>query len=247
MTDEKSFVSGAISVKAVVECGKRAVYTVYIGKNKIANSKDYRYIKSVCDKKNIRCELKDEAFFDMELLGKTHGCICAEVGEIKTEPLSSLLSDEKAFIVYLDGIEDPYNFGDSIRTLYAAGATGIVLSPRNWLSASGIVLRASAGASERIRCAVCDDIPSFISECKFAGLMVAAADRRESVPMYSADFTVPLFMILGGEKRGISSSVLSLVDKRVYIPYGRDCRNALSASSSVSVIAFEIARQRMFK
>lgn len=247
MTDNKSFVAGAISVKAVVECGKRNVYGVYIGKNKIEKNKDYLYIRKICEKKNIRCELMDESFFDSNLLGKTHGCICADVGPIMTESPLSLLSDENLFIAYLDGIEDPYNFGDSIRTLYAAGATGIILSSRNWLSASGIVLRASAGASERIRCAVSDDIPCFISACKSSGITVIAADRRDSFPMYSVDFTSPVFLILGGEKRGISSSVLAMADNRVFIPYGRDFRNALSASSAVSVVAFEVARQRMMK
>ncbi len=31
----------------------------------------------------------------------------------------------------LEGIEDPYNFGYAVRSLYAAGADAIVLSPQS--------------------------------------------------------------------------------------------------------------------
>lgn len=69
----------------------------------------------------------------------------------------------------LEGIEDPYNFDYALRSLYAAGADGIILSERNWMTAAGIVCRASAGASELIPLYLCGNDP--------AGVMKAAGYR----------------------------------------------------------------------
>jgi len=237
-------ISGAISVKAAVECGKRQVAEVYADKNKITKSKDFGYIRALCRDKGIPFIIKDGEFFSREEFGSTHGGIGALVGEMETADEEVILSADRPFIAVLDGIEDPFNFGCAVRTLYAAGATGIVLPERNWLSASGIVLRSSAGASERIDCAVTADIPAFITKAKQKGITVLAADRRDAVPLYGEKLDGPVLLLVGGEKRGISSEILSLADKRIYIPYGREFRNALSASAAVSVFAFEIYRQR---
>ena len=81
----------------------------------------------------------------------------ALVGERQYVSLADLLPDSAIpFIVMLDGIEDPYNFGFTIRALYAAGVHGIVLRPRNWTSASAVVGRASAGTVERMPLAIAD-------------------------------------------------------------------------------------------
>lgn len=50
----------------------------------------------------------------------------------------------------LDGVEDPFNFGAAIRAVYAAGVDGLVVPPRNWPSAAGVVARSSSGTSELI-------------------------------------------------------------------------------------------------
>ena len=53
---------------------------------------------------------------------------------------------EGSLLVALDGIEDPFNFGQAVRALYAAGVDGLVVR-RSWESALGTVTRASAGAT----------------------------------------------------------------------------------------------------
>ena len=68
-------------------------------------------------------------------------------------------------------------------------------------------------------------------------------DIKNSVSIYEADLKKPIFLIVGGEKRGISSSVLSQADEIVRIDYGRKFDAALSAASASTIIAFEIYRQ----
>ena len=55
----------------------------------------------------------------------------------------------------------------------------------------------------------------------------------------------PLFLVIGGEKRGISSSLLSSADIIVRIDYASNFKGSLSAASSAAIIGFEIMRQNV--
>lgn len=147
----------------------------------------------------------------------------------------------------LEGIEDPYNFGDIIRSVYAAGATGIIVPKRNWMSADAVVTRASAGASEFIKAAAVEDFVPFLKEAKRRGISVVAADRKDAADMYSADLSGALVLAVGGSYRGLSKPVFDEAETKIFIPYGNAFRNSLSAAGAAAAISFEILRQRSAK
>jgi len=144
----------------------------------------------------------------------------------------------------LDGIEDPFNFGQAVRALYAAGVTGLVLRPRNWLSASAVVARASAGASEWMPTAVAEEPKSAAAFFRARGLRIAATARdRRAISLYDVDLTVPTFLVIGGEKRGMSREFMDSADVLIKIPYQRKFPHSLGSAASAAVIAFEMMRQ----
>ena len=165
-------------------------------------------------------------------IGNTHGGILAECTSRSLTNLSPDLLGQDGVYFLLDGVEDPYNFGYALRSLYAAGINGLILPPRNWMGAAGVVARASAGASELMEC----------------GYRVLCAGIRDSVSLYDADLMGPMLVILGGEKRGISRALLEQADQIVRIDYGSDFGGSLSTSAAAAVFAFEILRvHREFK
>ena len=175
-------------------------------------------------------------------VGNTHGGILALCTSrtIPTLKLENIQPD--SFYVYLEGIEDPYNFGYAIRSLYAAGVSGIILPPRNWMTAGGVVARASAGASECLPLfqAEGEDAVELFRE---AGYSILCAGIRDSVSVFDEQFPYPILLVVGGEKRGISRTLLDAADHIVRIDYGRDFSGSLSAASAATVLAFEIFRQ----
>ncbi len=174
--------------------------------------------------------------------GNTHGGIVALCTDRHLPSVREASLAENGFYVYLDGIEDPYNFGYTLRSLYAAGVTGAVLPPRNWLSAAGVVARASAGASEAMPLYVAE-AEEAIAAFHNAGYQILCAGIRDSVSIFDEDFSYPILLVVGGEKRGISRKILEKADKIVRIDYGRSFRGSLSAASAATVMAFEIFRK----
>ncbi len=180
---------------------------------------------------------------DALCIGKTHGGVAAYVGEREYFPLEKALSTENGFFVLLDGVEDPYNFGQALRAVYAAGADGILLPERNWMSAAAVVARASAGASEHINAISCDCAKA-LEAFKERGYRIVVCDNTEdSVSMDKAMLKRPLVLVVGGEKRGIHAKLRALKDVEARIEYGRDFGASLGAAAACSVLAFEVLRQ----
>ena len=175
--------------------------------------------------------------------GKTHGGIIAICTKVDITTLNSpdQLMDNGFYIV-LDGIEDPFNFAYALRSVYAAGADGIIVPSYRFNNAQGLICKGSAGTSELIDIFECD-IGSAIDIFKSKGYKVASAGIRDSVSLYDADLKKPLLLVVGGEKRGISSENLSKSDMIVRVDYGKTFKGSLTASSAATVLAFEVYRQ----
>lgn len=76
-----------------------------------------------------------------------------------------------------------------------------------------------------------------------AGYKTVCAGIRNSVSSFDADLRKPIFLIVGGERRGISAKVLELADEIVRLDYGRDFSGSLSAASAASILGYEVLRQ----
>ncbi len=241
---------GMTSIRALLDNLKdgkenaRKIEKILFDKSKLkAKEKDFRYLSKMAELFDFELLTVDAQEIDEISIGASHGGIVAICGERTYEVLSSDALVENGFYVMIEGIEDPYNFGYALRSIYAAGADGIILSERNWLSAAGVVCRSSAGASERLNVFIEND--DFIKTFKQKGYRVVCADIKNSVSVYEAELKKPILLIVGGEKRGISSSVLKQADQIVRIDYGRRFDAALSAASAATILAFEVYKHNM--
>lgn len=243
---EESWVEGIISATAVLQAGNRPMFGLYIYQRPSAKyDPTLAQLLRLAKAQQIPIESVDEAFLTQHSQGKSHGGLLARVGARRLSTLADLIQDKtRPFIVMLDGIEDPFNFGQAIRALYAAGADGLVVRPRNWLTAVSTVTRSSAGASEWMPTAVANTAEEAAAFFRQHGLAVACTSREKATSLYQTDLTQPLFLLLGGEKRGITRAFLQQADLRLAIPYGREPFAAsLGTVAATAVVAFERLRQ----
>ena len=78
---------------------------------------------------------------------------------------------------------------------------------------------------------------------KSRGYLVVCADLDTPHTLEETEIRFPVFLIVGGERRGISRSLLDKADLKVKISYGREFRASLSAASAATILAYEIFRQ----
>ena len=239
---------GMTSVSAVIRAAeeglsdRRILRLLVAEEKKAARAKDLGWLRAMSEKHGFPVEFVPEAELDAVTVGASHGGVAAECSVRTIPSLTAASPSAEGFWVMLEGIEDPYNFGYALRSLYACGADGVVLSPRNWMSAAGVVCRSSAGASELLPVFESEpsDAAAFFQERRYR---ILAAGIRDSVSSFECDMRKPLFLIVGGEKRGISASLLAAADAIVRIDYGRAFRGSLSAASAAAVLGYEVLRQ----
>jgi len=236
---------GMTSISAVLKGNKRKINCVYYDKNKEkSKGKELGFIKRKSAELGFDVKSVESNVIDEMATGNTHGGIIAECSEYEIPALTSESIINNGFYVMIEGIEDPYNFGYALRTIYAAGADGVILSRRNWMSAAGVVCRSSAGASELLPM-FSEDGTEAANIFKNKGYTVAAAGIRNSVSAFDANLKKPIFLIVGGEKRGISAALLEKADHVVRLDYGREFNGSLSAASAASILAYEVLRQNL--
>jgi len=242
-----SVVEGAIAVKAVLASPYRKVNKVMIAKEK--SSSDISFILAMAKKSNVKVERPSLEEIVTLAKGKTHGGILADVTERKTQSVTSLLRKDKPFLAFLEGIEDGFNLGYIMRTLYAFGCDGVILKERYIDYDDMTIIKSSAGASELIPIAYAKDLELSLDILKSNGIQIVSAYRgKNPVDLYDYDFTGKgLLVCIGGPLRGLSKVVLDQSDSFIYIPYENDFRNALNAASAASVIASEVYRQKRGK
>lgn len=219
----------------------RPIHAVLIDVAKKRNKyKEIGYLKAMSQTHGYELVFVNAEVIDSMSQGNTHGGIIALCGDRDFADCTNL--DDHGFWVLADGIEDPFNLGFAIRSMYAAGVDGVLLPPHNCVCAPGIVAKSAAGTSEMLDIRVSDP-ETAISQFKNAGYRIVCAGIRDSKIIYEADLHKPLLLVVGGEKRGISRNIIDIADQIVRIDYGRTFNGSLSAASAVTVIAFEVLHQ----
>ncbi len=243
------YFEGMTSISSVIKSilnsnSDRKIFKVmYDASRSNKKSRELKFLSHASQQLGFELVEADCSEIDSLTSGTTHGGFVAICSKKTLPNLCAEHLTGNSFFTLIDGIEDPYNFGYSVRSLYAAGVDGIVLPERNWLEFSSTVARSSAGTSELANIYVSDPLEA-VKLFKNHGYEVVCAEIRDSVSIYEHNFNKPVLLVVGGEKRGISRKILDLADTNVRIEYGRDFMGSLPSASAISVIAFEILRQR---
>lgn len=240
---------GMTSISAVISSiescssGRKIVKILYNTNKKKSKYNELKFLQAKSLTHGFDIEGVSHSTIDSLANGKSHGGIIALCTKVPVPCLDSpnQLIDNGCYVL-LDGIEDPYNFAYAVRSLYAAGIDGIIVPKYRFDNASGLIAKGSAGTSELIDIFECD-IENSLTIFKEKGYKIASAGIRDSVSLYDADLKKPLLLIIGGEKRGISSDILAKSDIIVRIDYGKTFKGSLTASSAATVLAFEVFRQ----
>lgn len=149
---------------------------------------------------------------------------------------------EDAFLVILDGVEDPHNFGAIIRTADGAGAQGIIIPKRRAVGITETVVKASAGAVEYVPVAKVSNIVQTIERLKKEGFWIGACDMDGEL-YHKANLKGKFALVIGGEGQGVSRLVRENCDFVLSIPMSGKI-NSLNASNAAAILMYEVKRQR---
>ena len=150
---------------------------------------------------------------------------------------------EEAFILILDGIEDPHNLGSIIRTAETAGVHGIIIPKRRACGVNSTVSKVSAGAVQHMKIARVNNINETIKFLKQNDIWICGTDAQAKTYYFQQDFKMPIAIVIGSEGYGMSRLVKENCDFLVKIPM-KGKITSLNASVSAGIVMYEATRQR---
>lgn len=182
---------------------------------------------------------------DAESKRGAHQGVVADVERRAEVTLDDLASggDGPALIVVLDEVEDPQNVGAILRTVDAAGATGVVRQTRRAAALDGAAAKASAGAVNYVRIADVVNIARSLEELKKAGVWTLGLDADAKMPYYEWDLTLPTALVVGAEGHGLRRLVRERCDQVASIPMQGHV-GSLNVSAATAIVLYEAVRQR---
>ncbi len=164
---------------------------------------------------------------------------------IPSQPDSIGFIDFKLGLI-IDGLQDPGNVGSIIRTAWAAGCDGLLLTPNTADPYQGKVVRASMGGIFHQQ--IYRDLqPHIIAEwSKRRGIQILAGDPKGTKYCFEFDLTKPSLILIGSEGSGLNPEWNSLIITKALIPQPGGAES-LNASVSAGVLIYEALRQRLLK
>ena len=150
---------------------------------------------------------------------------------------------EAPFVLVLDSLEDPQNFGSLLRTAEASGVHGVVYPVRHQAPLSAAAVKASAGAVEHLLLVPVEDLAEALTDLHVRGLRVIGSDADASLTARQADLRGPLVVVVGSEGQGLGPAVRRRCDTVVRIPM-RGRVTSLNAAVAGSILLYEASSQR---
>jgi 23S rRNA (guanosine2251-2'-O)-methyltransferase len=150
---------------------------------------------------------------------------------------------QQPFLLILDNLEDPRNFGEILRTAEAAGVHGVIIPKRRSVQVTDTVHRTSTGADELVPVAQVSNINETIKRLKKSNIWIVGMEAGGSQDFKTVDYKMPLALVIGSEGNGISRLTKENCDFMVHIPMKGQI-TSLNASVAAALLMYEVVRQR---
>ena len=207
------------------EVDKKKIKKAYISRN------DYiTYLKE----NSIKYEIVDKSRLDKIVKG-VHQGIVLDIFDYNYYTMDDL---EGNFVVILDHLTDPHNFGAIIRTCESKNIKSIIIPKDRSVLVNDTVYKTSEGAIDNVKIIMVTNIINAINKLKEQNYFVYCADM-DGVDYRKVDYAPKKVLVIGSEGIGISNAVKKNSDVVVAIPMSGKI-NSLNASVSAGILIYRM-------
>lgn len=148
-----------------------------------------------------------------------------------------------AFLLVLDGVQDPHNLGACLRSANAAGVQAVITPRDRAAELTPVVRKAAAGAAEMTPFFQVTNLARTLRWLKQQNIWLVGLAAEADQPLYQLDMKGPLALVLGAEGSGLRRLSKAECDFLAHIPMAGGVES-LNVSVATGVALFEALRQR---
>ena len=178
--------------------------------------------------------------------GHRHQGVVARVkSAIRQVTLDDVLDtlEEPAFLLVLDGVQDPHNLGACLRVADAVGVHAVIAPKDRAVGLTQTVAKVASGAAESVPYITVTNLARTLRELKERGIWVIGTDAESSEDLYSASWPQSVAWVLGAEGDGMRRLTRENCDQLVTIPMLGSVQS-LNVSVAAGVCLYEGRRRR---
>ncbi len=239
---------GLHSVQAALDYSPKKIHQAWVDSGR----QDKRLIQAIEDLAalGITPEKVDRKRLDRLADNNNHQGIVIEVempGELSESDLKTAVENlsetQTALFLVLDNVQDPHNFGACLRTADATGVQGVIITKDNATGITPTVCKVASGAAETVPVYQVTNLARTLRWLKGEGLWIMGAAGETAQTVYTADFTVPMALVVGAEGKGLRRLTKEQCDVLVSVPMLGQVES-LNLSVATGVLLYEAVRQR---
>ncbi len=224
----------------------RSIQKVYLQKG-ISNPL-FRELESAIKKSKVSSSFVPIQKLD-RLTPNNHQGVVALISPVDFRDFDILMEEilekvESPIFLMLDQITDVRNFGAIIRTAECSGVNAIIVPKTGSASINGDTIKTSAGAAFKVPIAKVDHLKDAVFYFQSSGIKTVGASEKAEKLIYETDLSVPLALVMGAEDKGISPSLLKMLDEEAKIPMQGEI-GSLNVSVACGAFLYEMVRQRL--
>jgi 23S rRNA (guanosine2251-2'-O)-methyltransferase len=248
MTTLRKYIFGYHSVLSCIQKHPESVCNIYLQKGKIFDSNS-AIIQKYINKNLFKTKDLSKSELNSLVNNARHQGIVAEIIEaeqiVMENDLEAILDtiQETAFILILDGVQDPHNLGACLRSANAAGAHLVIAPKDNAVGLTAVVHKVASGAVDHTPFIQVTNLARTLRMLKERGIWIFGSDERAIETIFEANFKISLALVLGAEGTGIRRLTKDNCDFLVRIPM-QGVVPSLNVSVAAGVCMFEVLRQR---
>lgn len=208
----------------------KEIKKVYINKSK-QDQEVYDYLK----KNKIHYVLTEKEVLN-KMTKENHQGIIIDRDEFAYKNIEELYN--KQFVVILDHLEDPHNFGAIIRTCEAAGVDGIIIPKDRSVSVNDTVYKTSVGTTDKVPIIKVTNLVDAIKKLQDHDYFIYGSDMQ-GTDCRQISFSTKKVLIIGNEGKGISPLIAKNCDEIIKIPMVGKV-NSLNASVAAAILIYKM-------
>jgi 23S rRNA (guanosine2251-2'-O)-methyltransferase len=175
---------------------------------------------------------------------RSHICLEREAFSY-SEPdglIQGILSLRNPFLGAFDGISDPQNLGNALRTAACFSMDAIILPKDRSCGVTETVSSIARGATEHVAVTQVVNLHRYLEAIKKENVFCFGLDERGEKPIWELDLTIPVCLVFGREE-GMRRLTRDTCDEIVRIPTAPNFPS-LNVATSFAIAAYEVKRQR---
>lgn len=187
-----------------------------------------------CSENKIKYEFADNHFLN-KMCEYNHQGVVIDAFDYDYYNINDIDGD---FVLILDHLEDPHNFGAIIRTCAAVGIKSIIIPKDRSVGVTDVVVKTSVGTINYVKIIMVNNLVATMKKLKKDGFFIYAASM-EGEDFRKIDYSTKRALVIGNEGSGVSRLVKEESDVLVSIPMNKNVES-LNASIAASILIYHM-------